>query len=73
VLARYAFPVPNTRAKIETKIEQVRFTKGQLRDLDALVKSERYGTSRGDVIRFFVMQGLAEFDKRGRLSDDKQS
>ena len=65
--------MPNTRAKIETKIEQVRFTKGQLRDLDALVKSERYGTSRGDVIRFFVMQGLAEFDKRGRLPDDKQS
>jgi hypothetical protein len=64
--------VPAKREKIETSVEHVRFTTGQLRDMDVLVKSERYGTSRGDVIRFFVMQGLAEFDKRGHFSGDGQ-
>jgi hypothetical protein len=62
--------LPTTRTNKKRKPEGVRFTEGQLKALDELVATERYGTTRGDVIRFFVMQGLAEFDKRGRLTDE---
>lgn len=61
--------MPQTRPgkKPKPKAEQIRFTQGQLDAIDRLVRDERYGDSRTEVIRFFVMQGIAEFDKRGRF------
>jgi hypothetical protein len=61
--------MPRTRHKIETVVEPVRFTAGQIADIDLLVAGQRYGTARGDVIKYFVMKGLEEFDKNGRLKD----
>ena len=63
--------MPTERPKKEPKpkAEQVRFTQGQLDAIDRLVANQRYGDNRTEVIRFFVMQGLAEFDKRGQFPE----
>lgn len=62
--------MPKTRSKSPPKKqENVRLTQGQLDDLDRIVKSERYGTSRPEVIRYFLMKGLQEFDLGGKLDD----
>lgn len=65
--AAVSWSVPKTRAKSKKEVEGVRLTPGQKADLDYLVAGERYGTSRSEVIRYFVMRGLEEFDKRGQL------
>jgi hypothetical protein len=56
--------MPAKRSRAPTKVEGVRFTEGQLAAIDQLVAGQKYGSTRADVIRFFVMQGIAEFDKR---------
>lgn len=64
--------LPITRTNKKKEVEQVRFTEAQFRAMDVLVDSGIYGTTRSDVIRFYVVQGLAEYDKQGRLSGKKK-
>jgi hypothetical protein len=54
--------MPIKRSHAKTKVEGVRFTEGQLAAIDRLVATEKYGSTRADVIRFFVMRAIADFD-----------
>jgi hypothetical protein len=60
--------MPIKRSKAKTRVEGIRFTQGQLDAIDRLVATERYGSTRADVVRFFVMRGIAELDELAKAA-----
>lgn len=59
--------MPKKRNPSVTLVEAVRITQQQAAYLDALVEKGMFGSTRGDVIRYFLMNGLAQLDERKLL------
>jgi Arc/MetJ-type ribon-helix-helix transcriptional regulator len=49
----------------------IRVTQQQARDLDLLATKGRYGSSRPDVIKYFMIRELDRFDEGRRLNSDE--
>ena len=66
--------MPRKRKPSATVVEPVRITEQQAAYLDALVDKGMFGSTRGDVIRYFLMSALAQhLDERKLLEAPQKS